>query len=280
MCLIMCSFAGKEISKDHLETSFLGNPHGSGIAGAKDGKILTEKGFFKFEEFYEVYKKYIGMPHIIHHRWKTHGETDKDNCHPFIISEKTDEKNNSFPTLVLFHNGVIHGYNTNPKMSDTFNFCEDRLKPLTIDTNGVKWWKNTGFKWLIESVIGNGNKFSLLDSDGEITIFNQGLGEWADEEETIWASNNSYKVLKARNDPRVAGNHFLRYESDSGYYGRPTQQPHNSTLFLEDKTKKSLLKETIIPEKNKNDINLFDISDEELREVDDYLQTLNATDIS
>lgn len=277
MCLIMCSFAGKELSKDHLETSFRGNPHGSGIAGTKDGKILTEKGFFKFEEFYEVYKKYIGMPHIIHHRWKTHGETDKDNCHPFIISETKDENDNLFPTLVLFHNGVLHGYNSNVNMSDTFNFCEDRLKPLTKDTEGKKWWKNTGFKWLIESVIGNGNKFSLLDSDGEITIFNEHLGEWVDEEKTIWASNNSYKVLKARNDPRHSSNYFSRYESDYQFYGggnrQSSQSRSQSTLFLEDKTKKSVV---VTPAETKShQANLFDISEDELKEVDDYLETLN-----
>jgi len=270
MCIILSSAKGKLLDRDWLETSVKSNGHGCGFSYCKDGKLFLEKGFFKFEDFYEAYKKVEGCNHIFHARYRTHGETDKENCHPFIISDN----------LHFCHNGVIHGYNTNPKMSDTFNFCEDRLKPLTIDTNGVKWWKNTGFKWLIESVIGNGNKFALLDSDGEITIFNQDLGEWADEEETIWASNNSYKVLKARNDPRIVGNHFLRYESDFGYYGKPMQQPHNSTLFLEDKTKKSVLKETIIPDKNKNDINLFDISDEELLEVDDYLQTLNTIEIS
>lgn len=270
MCVILTSAKGQLINREYLETSMKSNGHGAGFSYCKDGKLFLEKGFFKFEEFYEAYKKVEGYNHIFHARFRTHGETDKDNCHPFIINEN----------LHMAHNGVLHGYNTNPNMSDTFNFCEDRLKPLTKDTEGKKWWKNSGFKWLIESVIGSGNKFAMLDSSGDITVFNEHLGEWVDDEKTIWASNNSYKVLKTRNDPRVnTNNYFSRYESDHTFYA-PKKQ-HQSTLFLEDKTKKSPLQREDFGKSEtskivNNEVNLFDISEEELKEVDDYLDTLNS----
>lgn len=267
MCLILTS-KSLEIKKEYLECGFKSNGHGSGFSYRKDNKLVIEKGFFSFDEFYSAYQKTIGLPIIVHFRFRTHGKTDKENCHPFIINDD----------LHFVHNGVLYNFNQNADMSDTFNFCEERLKPLTRDTKGKKWWKNKGFKWLIEGVIGNNNKLAFLDSDGEITIFNEEAGEWVDKEKTIWASNNSYKVLKTRNDPRTTYTQnymggWSGYESD---YLLPDKQDitptpptqSGSTLLLENKENQ-----------NNNDCDqtktIWEVSAEELKEVDDYLETLN-----
>src|SRR5574343_55263 len=130
MCLILSSLKGEALDKQHLENGYESNPHSAGIMSLKDGVINIDKGSFNFAKFYEAYQKHIGLPHVVHFRFKTSGKIDVDNCHPFVVS--TDDNKN--PILGMAHNGVLTGfsYKINDK-SDTYAFIEQILKPFTKD---------------------------------------------------------------------------------------------------------------------------------------------------
>lgn len=278
MCLIITSKNGKEISKEYLESGYDSNHHGAGIAYVKDGKLIVKKGFFKFDDFYEAYKECIGNPHLIHQRWATAGLKDEENCHPFIFAEENEIKNGvetgeKFPVACLVHNGVLTSWSHKIKdKSDTFAFTEMILKPLTNDVQGKFWWKNSGLQWLLSSAICS-NKFAILDSEGNIEIFNEDLGEYIDEEKTIWASNSMWKTKKVRTVPNYAQTQsytrFMGYESDYMAGGNTQTQPDQtqSTVLTKEKTSTS---SKITIDKWK------EVSEEELAEIDAYLDELNS----
>lgn len=258
MCLIISSVTGKEIQKEHLEAGWDSNHHGSGFSYAKDGKLFMEKGFFIFDKFYEAYQKCIGNPHFIHFRWATAGLKDEENCHPFVISEN----------LHFCHNGVLSGWSHKIKeKSDTYAFNEEILKGIANDTKGKDWHRNSGLKWLIESAISS-NKFAMIDSTGHIEIFNEDLGEYIDEEKTLWASNSMWKTKKVRNTANSStAQDYARfmggYESD--YLNRHNQSASGATTLP---AKTSSTSTTIEAWNN--------VSPEELAEIDAYLDELNA----
>lgn len=257
MCLLLASKKGNAIPKESLEIGDKSNSHGAGFAFAKNGKLFVEKGFFVFEEFYKAYQKCIGFPHITHQRYATSGEKNKDNCHPFVVS--TDENNEA--DLVVAHNGVIHHFShKNQNMSDTFSFTKEILTPLAEDCNDKNWFKNSGIKYLIENAIGSGNKLALIDNIGYIEIFNQDSGEWLNEEDQIWASNGSYHTPKQRNNGGFGYTQQAWNEYESDYWSGA------NNAAASEKTGTSVSTPTV---------NIFDINQEELDEVDDYLEELN-----
>ena len=272
MCLLIANPLGAEISREHLDNAWQSNPHGGGFAYFKDGKLILDKGYFDFEEFYESYQKTLGFASILHVRWATSGLKNKDNCHPFVVSENEMENDRKEiekePTLILAHNGVISAFSHKTKdMSDTYSFIKEILTPMSADCED-KWYRNSSIKTRIENVIGGGNKLAAIDNEGEITIFNQDSGEWLDEDAQIWASNGSYHTIKQR--PSEKHNAY-------GGQGYKHQTPnHNSTRDAWDYQD---IKPTIVKDKessSSSDFNpLTDIPPEELPEVDAYLDILN-----
>lgn len=284
MCIILSSDKGKLLNRENLETSFKSNGDGIGFSYVKDGKLLLEKGFFDFEEFYKAYQKTENYSHIIHFRYKTHGAKDKLNCHPFVVSEnkKYDENNKEIENenellLVMAHNGVLSSFGNKEKdMSDTYSFIKEILNPLSRDTQGKPWWKNKGLQWLLESSIGS-NKLVFLDNLGEITIINESAGEWVgDKSDGIWASNSSYKILKNRSYTQNFQNYS--YESDYLNYHSPGNQTHAKSPGLTDAEKAANLSKNKDLSTNLEKVtidNVWNVSEEELTEIDAYLEALN-----
>lgn len=280
MCVILCSLKGDEINKDHLFTGFNNNPHGSGFMVAKDNNLIIEKGFFDFEDFYSQYEKYIGLPIVVHHRWATMGARNKENCHPFqFLNGEFDNKLQA----AVAHNGHVNGHTEICSMSDTYNFVQKRLIPLTKKVNGDKWWENIGFKMFFQSALGNNNKLVFLDSDGKINIYNEKAGEWV-EPESIWASNDSYKGQKYRSERSYLSSldddyaKFQRKKREEDEKNKPKTE---TSKILRPNFKQTENFEANEPKINKNSIVANDspwkdISDEELKEIDSYLDSLNG----
>lgn len=283
MCVILAS-KGKEIPKHYLENSFCNHPHGAGFSYAKDKKIYNEKGFFKFDEFYEAYQKTIGNPIICHFRWATSGLKNKENCHPFVVNEN----------LHFCHNGVISYFTARIKdMSDTYAFNENFLKPIAAESKKKSFFKNEGFKWFVIQDIGKGSKLAFLNNLGHIEIYNEAAGEWADEDKEknipgeIWASNASYRVKKDRcvDTCSAIGAYksgdseaVTKYKNNSGYgfdYD-PDDYAENDRKSLIDPDPAD---ETPDNEINSEPLDITDISSEELAEVDAYLDTLNGASV-
>lgn len=264
MCLLISNPLGKPIEKEQLQTAWSGNSHGGGFAYVKQNTLIIEKGFFVFEEFYEAYTKTMDCPSICHMRWATSGEKNKENCHPFVVS--VDENNEV--NLAMAHNGVVHAFSYKTKdMSDTFSFTKEILTPLAEDSKDLNWFKNPGLKYLIENAIGSGNKLALIDNTGHIEIFNQDSGEWLNEEYKIWASNGSYHTPKQRvsSGYSAAGTGYTQ-QAWGGYESDYWKNLDNTAQL-----------ETGISTQNSNlnPVNIFEIEQEELDEIDDYLDELN-----
>jgi len=290
MCIIFTS-NGQEINLEYLKKGYENNGHGIGFAVAKDGDLILEKGFFDFDEFYNKYQQYLNLPIVIHFRWATIGARNKENCHPFMFLNGENELGIK---AVVAHNGHINGHTEIAGMSDTFNFVKKRLIPLAEDYKNTKYWTNTGFKWVLQEAIGVGNKLVFLDNSGHIEIYNERIGEWVVKDE-IWASNDLYRTKKYRaekNGREWQEDDFAMFRTEqkrkqeletkskiiNGFGGEHQIEDDNSDVIeSEDVGQHSSLNDV-----NREDLSFdddiqkkWDVSNEELKEIDDYLEELN-----
>lgn len=189
MCVMIVQEPNVELSKELLKQCFDNNSHGCGYTFAKDGAIYYNKTL-DFEEFYESYSKdreaNQDLYFLVHFRLATHGEVNLDNAHPFVVNDK----------MIMMHNGTIN--NCTPAKgdvrSDSKVFAEDIIANLPDG-----WEDNRACMELVEKYIG-ASKVLTLTNDGNITIFNEHLGN---EYLGCWFSNYSYykdtrSIVKAR----------------------------------------------------------------------------------
>lgn len=183
MCLIIYKPKEKNIKDSDLINSFKANSDSYGIMWAEDGKLNIIKGIGDFDEFYTHLKKIDNSPNIvIHLRTSTTGGDLLSGAHPILINEN----------LAFVHNGNLFefsqyfgkGYKSN--ISDTQRFNEDILQKLPDGFLNYKEIVN-----IIEEYIKNNfSKIVLMDSYGNVIIFNEESGIW---EDGIWFSNGGIK---------------------------------------------------------------------------------------
>lgn len=177
MCIAIYKPANEIISKESLQRCFDSNPDGAGFMFAEEEKLHVHKGYFTFKSFYKAYKKHETKQALVHFRIKTHGKTDKENCHPFLVNSG----------LGFIHNGIISGYGDD-KLSDTIQFNNAILKKI-VKKHGHMGLFDDPMVELIENVIGY-SKLVFLDKKGNFNIMNEDKGHWHNK---VWYSNNSYK---------------------------------------------------------------------------------------
>ena len=180
MCIAIMKPQGKIIPKKTLEECYRNNPDGAGFMFSSNKQLHIKKGYFKFKDFYEAYKKYEDKKCAIHFRIKTHGKIDETNCHPFNVNG----------SLGFIHNGIISGYGNNDK-SDTIEFNEQVLQGLVNKWGNLSLFEKPVTK-LIQSTIGY-SKLVFLDRHNNHHIINEDMGEW---HKGVWYSNSSYKKPK------------------------------------------------------------------------------------
>ncbi len=85
------------------------NHDGAGMAwrggGNEAGKVLYSKGYFNFDEFYEIWKD-LPFPKVAHMRWATHGGVSQELTQPFPVTPTAGLALIGSAELLLFHNGV------------------------------------------------------------------------------------------------------------------------------------------------------------------------------
>ena len=179
MCIVILKDKDGQVSKKDLKQSFDNNPDGAGYLFAKNNNLTIKKGFFIFNDFWESFSRdmiqFNNPISIIHFRIKTHGATNKMNCHPFLIND----------SIGFAHNGIINFVDDHKKKSDTLMFRNDILNNLP---NGFMF--NKAIMELIAESIGT-SKLVFLDKENNFRIVNESLGHW-DKSSLVWYSNNSY----------------------------------------------------------------------------------------
>lgn len=177
MCIAIWKPKELKINEDTLVNCWNANPNGAGFMYAEDNKLHIIKGLMTYEAFHEAYEPHKAKACVLHFRIATHGLTNEENTHPFLVSK----------TLGMVHNGIINKVpcNINKDMSDSWHFIEKILKPL----KGISsLWLLDSFKIIIEDYINN-SKLIFLDNKGNCSIYNESLGNWHSE---CWFSNTSY----------------------------------------------------------------------------------------
>lgn len=177
MCICALKPEGKTISKESLQACYNNNKDGAGFMYSEDNKLIIKKGYFSFDEFYRDYKPIEDKKVVLHFRIKTHGDVNKDNCHPFQVSNN----------MAFVHNGIINIEEDHKEFSDTWHFNEKIIKPMYKDNQG--FLKKLYMKKLITDFVGN-SKLIFMNNKGITHIINSTKGIW---EDGVWYSNSSYK---------------------------------------------------------------------------------------
>lgn len=184
MCVIINIPAKKTLSKKLLENCYNTNPHGWGIMFAKHGKLVTVKDVSNFNNFWKIWHEIPrDTNRAVHFRIKTHGAINKENCHPFLPSDK----------LGLMHNGIIDTALIKKEMSDTYNFCEFELKPLIQAYSELNQdcLEDKAFKDLMKELAGY-SKLLFMDSSGKTTKVNENL--WVSRYGCDFSNGNSLDI--------------------------------------------------------------------------------------
>jgi predicted glutamine amidotransferase len=205
MCIAIYKPADKSISLETLKICYENNDDGCGFAFINgEGKLEIFKTM-EFDAWWLAYQEALlespDSPFLIHFRIGTHGEKSTFNCHPFWVD------NNH----VFMHNGTVVEAPLCPdkKRSDTQMFNDTVLKQLPEN-----WFYSPGLKTLVEHYIKH-SKIVVMNNKGEVSIFNEKLGEWADG---VWYSNTGYKSVKVIHLPYYANNRnrYTRTYLDDG----------------------------------------------------------------
>ena len=191
MCIIIAKPAGVSLpSVDTLKTCWDANPDGSGIALAQGSHVSITKGFMAWSDFenaLSLIPDTTTPAMIIHFRIATHGAVMPSTCHPFPVTDSVEAlgAQNSMDSLVITHNGIIHGMDTDDATSDTMAYIRDVMTPLRRLCPDIIHDENA--LDIIGSTIGS--KMALIDSAGDLVT----IGDF-EEDNGVFYSNSSYKA--------------------------------------------------------------------------------------
>lgn len=208
MCVIICRDPGIEIPHEMLESAAIVNPDGYGLSVIDRGKLETikEASTNKAATIIKRLEEAKDQKVFLHLRFRTHGEINIDNCHPYEVH--TDNEN----VIQMMHNGVLGDFSTgyDGKMSDTFHFNERILKPLVKklipyhETQNTTVLDDETLLTVVEKYCGFGSKIVLYDNKDNFMIANRKGGV---DYNGWWASNN-YSFDRKHREP-----------SKTSYYG-------------------------------------------------------------
>lgn len=190
MCLLTFAPAGVQLDAERLYQASLNNPHGFGFAVRTPQGIVRSRGM-NFERVYDNYVATLSKYHgdsMFHHRYATHGSTNKQNCHPFYVGDDKD--------TLLGHNGVIPIEIPKGDLRSDTRYFSEVLMPRD---GGVAMLDDPEYITYLEKAIGY-SKLVIMTNNPvakkDFYIVNEDLGDWDSD---AWWSNTSYK----KPEPRV-----------------------------------------------------------------------------
>lgn len=181
MCLLIYASPGSTPSKKALRIAGENNPDGFGFAFALGRKIVRHRSMDLEDTialFHEMRTEHPKAHAMFHLRITTHGATNIDNCHPFMVDDG----------IVLGHNGMLPIPEADGK-SDTRQFAEEWLPEL-----GVKNVLDDPTEFAELEKFTRGSKLCILSVDKRLDkpvyLVNEKDGHWKDG---VWYSNDSYQ---------------------------------------------------------------------------------------
>jgi len=180
MCLLIYASPNSNPSKKALRRAANNNPDGFGFAVRTNKEVLYYKSMSiedTIKEFFDLRKRFPDSHSIFHLRITTHGATNLDNCHPFVVDD----------AIVLAHNGMLPIKEQDGK-SDTRQFAEEWLP-----TMGIKEMLDTPQGFADLESFATGSKLAIVSANPQLDhpfyIVNERLGHW---DKGVWYSNSSY----------------------------------------------------------------------------------------
>lgn len=183
MCILIHQPKDACFSSEQLADFYSRNPDGFGAIVKNGSSVEVIKSIGTLAEIEDLYYSQVACYEaVIHFRMKTHGEIDIANCHPYEV----------VPGIWMAHNGILSTGNAkDPKMSDTWHYIQDYLKPLLQAHPDLM--KDEAFLKLVGGHIGSNNKFAFMNQDGDVGIVNKTAGytywDLANDKLDVWYSN-------------------------------------------------------------------------------------------
>lgn len=210
MCLLIYASPNSAPTKKSLRRAAVHNPDGFGFAINNGKDVLYGKGMDiedTIKEFFAVRERFPDSHALFHLRITTHGATNLDNCHPFVVDDG----------IVLAHNGMLPIKEQDGK-SDTRLFAEEWLP-----TMGVKEMLDTPEGFADLEQFASGSKLAILSSnpalDHPFYLVNEKLGHW---KQGVWYSNSSYTKNYGK---------YLYSSVSTTSYSRGTYSSYNGHLY-------------------------------------------------
>lgn len=160
MCIIVEKSAEHEICSTWHNEFWANNSDGMGVVFWQSGKPCVFKATDK-KAAHIFLQSLKGKPAIIHYRYATHGSKGLDMVHPFEIIKG----------VYLIHNGIVDApHDVDKTQSDTARLARHVLRPLLNDSiNPCEFVRSPAFRFLFESLLGNGNRAVICDARGYVT---------------------------------------------------------------------------------------------------------------
>jgi predicted glutamine amidotransferase len=216
MCIAILCPQGTQITAQQFQNSWDNNYNGAGFMYNDDNnKLHVVKEMEDCDKLYKKYvklvSKYPNATFVLHFRISNRGVINRENCHPFKVSNE----------LAFVHNGTITSVDKDDKRSDTNIFNRQILRKLP--NADIKFLNNSAVKGVLEEFIGY-SKIIFLDNNGQYALLNENDGYW---EEGIWYSNDSHDTVSDYVDmggtrvhrSRINPDGTLKPEKTYGGYG-------------------------------------------------------------
>jgi hypothetical protein len=196
----------RKLTKEEFDNSWNGNKDGFGMSWVEKGKVNYIKGLMTKEAAWEKYDKLTILPHTVHFRFTSTGETVKELTHPFIVGDGSNPLTYKGDMPVLFQNGTLSGWKDwyinliiagarmKGKVSDTYVMAQIVERGIKVDAD-------------LNIILSSGGKWAIVTKD-DIKTF----GDFHEEKGVLF-SNHVYRSI-AKSDHLWSGWNDLRY---SGY---------------------------------------------------------------
>lgn len=190
MCIILACEANRRPSEPTLETCWLHNPDGAGIAYPEAGGVHVEKGLLTYAEFIHAYALMPeDVPCLLHFRIGTSGGTDPAAMaaltHPFgVRSDLEGVLDPDGAPLVFAHNGILP-YPSDTLHSDTVTYAQTVLAPMHMAScaavrRNLRRIRKTS----------KGSRLAFIDAGGETVVVGAG---WETVCPGVRASNGGWR---------------------------------------------------------------------------------------